>query len=661
MAALSELLVKIGVDAEDLKGGVAKAAESVEENIGKITAAGVAAGAGMEAFARGQQDSNQTLSRTAVVSGESSDALRELAVELSDGQTAASDNADAFELLAQKGFDSREEFEQLTPQINDFADAVGKDSTAAIESADKLLSPFGDSLADVGDNTDQMTRLMAETDVPMGTLERNLGRVPDELQGLEFGLDDAAAGIEHFRDEGYSGQEAVREFRRAVDDSEGDMDAFLESIGMTADEWEGYQDAVEPTVGLTEEMAEANAESVTPMQELQQHAENLMFEYGALADMAGTLAPVLLALGPIMKAVTAAKWLFSAALWASPITWIVLGILLLIGVIVLIIYYWDEIAEATAAAWDWIVEKLAEAWDWIVELFTDAWEWLVDLVTGIWESIVDGFWAGVDWIVEAVQDGLDWIVDLFMDWHPLGIIISHWDAIVDAFHDGVDWAVDLVMGLVDDCLDFLEGLGEIPGMVGDFFSDMVSNAAGFISDLLSDVADIPGNITSALGDLGSLLTGAGRSVIQGLIDGITGMISNLGSSMSNVASTIRSYLPFSPAAEGPLSGGGAPEVSGASITDNLGEGILSEMSAIDQAADALMRPLDEQMDMVRAELSGVTQSVQGAVQHTAPVAQGSSTQTLELDLTGADEEFKKFMRKIIRASGGNVQRVLGQK
>ena len=663
MATLEELTVRIGADAEDLEKETSSAAQTVEDNIGKITASGVAAGAGMEAFARGQGDANEVLGRTSVITGESEDALRGLAVELSDGQTAASDNAAAFELLAQKGFDTKQEMEELTPEIGQLADAVGKDMPEAIESADRLLVPFGDDLSDVGENADQMSRLMAETDVPIGTLERNLGRVPDELQDLEFGLDDAAAGIEYFRDQGYSGQESVREFRGAVADSEGDMDAFLESVGMTAEEFEEYQDAVEPAAGLTDDLAEANGEASTPMQELQQHAENLMFEYGDLATLAGNLAPVLMALGPIFKGLALAKGLFSAALWASPITWIILGIIALIAVIVLIIVYWDEIAEATAAVWDWIVDKLSEAWEWIKDLFSDAWEWLVDTVTGLWESISEGFQAGVDWIVDLVSGLWETVAGFFSDaWEWLvDLVTGIWDSIVDFFQDGIDGAIDLVEDGVDSVLDFFSEIGEVPGMVAGFFSDMVSSAADFISDLLSDVGAIPGDITSALGDLGSLLLDAGQSVIQGLIDGITGMISGLGDTMSDVASTVRDYLPFSPAAEGPLSGGGAPEVSGASIAESLGEGVLDEMRAVDQAADALMSPLDERMgDLSAGMRDDVSRDIPSNVNAAVRGSGGDPTRVV-FDVSGADEEFKKVIRRMVKVDGqGDVQTAFGK-
>ncbi|NOH78505.1 phage tail tape measure protein [Vibrio sp. RE86] len=45
-------------------------------------------------------------------------------------------------------------------------------------------------------------------------------------------------------------------------------------------------------------------------------------------------------------ATTAAAWLFNAALWANPITWVVAGIALLIGGVAAAIYWWDDLTAA---------------------------------------------------------------------------------------------------------------------------------------------------------------------------------------------------------------------------------------------------------------------------------------------------------------------------
>lgn len=308
-----------------------------------------------------------------------------------------------------------------------------------------------------------------------------------------------------------------------------------------------------------------------------------------IGQFLGALVTSGLIVAAAIKAIAIAMGIWNAVMYASPITWIIAGIILLIAVIALIIVYWDEIAAKTGEVWDWIKEKLAEVWDWIKELFTSAWEWLVDLVTGLWESISEGFQTGVQWIIDAVQGGLEWLLDLFMAWHPLGIIISHWDSIVEAFEAGIQWAKDLVQAGIDNVLSFFRKVGEVPGMVGGFFSDMVSQAASYIGNLLSDVRAIPGKIKSAIGNLGSLLKNAGRQIIQGLINGVTGMIGSLRNKFSEITNMIPDWK--------------GPESVDLKLLEGPGEDIM----------DGLMNGIDGRVGDLRSTLGGITSSIPGMV------------------------------------------------
>ncbi|MBY7857051.1 phage tail tape measure protein [Vibrio fluvialis] len=81
----------------------------------------------------------------------------------------------------------------------------------------------------------------------------------------------------------------------------------------------------------------------------------------------GTLNGVmkLLRLGTI--AMTASAWLFNAALWANPITWVVAGIAALVIAVGAMIYWWDDLKASfgdtavfrfLADTIDWVIDKL---------------------------------------------------------------------------------------------------------------------------------------------------------------------------------------------------------------------------------------------------------------------------------------------------------------
>ncbi|MET9050149.1 phage tail tape measure protein [Streptomyces bacillaris] len=137
------------------------------------------------------------------------------------------------------------------------------------------------------------------------------------------------------------------------------------------------------------------------------------------------VVPIVLGLALALGVFAAAVWVANLALLASPVTWIVLGIVALIAVIALIIVKWDEVAAATAKAWDWIVDKLGAAWRWIAEKVSAVWNWIVDKVAAAW-----------------------------------------------------DWIVGDVKGAVNDLLRIVGWLARIPGQVSGWFGQIVSYVAG---------------------------------------------------------------------------------------------------------------------------------------------------------------------------------------
>lgn len=643
MATLSELVVKIGANISGLTKGV----DETETKLGKFAkgakaTSAVVSGLGVAAFgaAKKTADYAQNVSDSAVKTGMSTTAYQEMSHAF-DRLGVDQKNADrGMERLNQRMGHAANGNDKYAEAFDDLGVSI-QDSNGDLRDADAVMMDTIESLAGIEDPALQAS-MASEV---LGT---QLGRK------MMPALQDGSAGIEELREEAHElglvmdGEsiEAGQKFGEEMDRFQGAVKGAGLALGTAL--LPVFSDQVLPMI--TDVAVPAFITLGEKIGDLAEWFGNLSPEVqktiGVILAIAVALGPVLAVaarmvtifqtLAPLFRVLALAKMLFSAALWASPITWIVLGILLLIAAIVALVYYWDEVAEACGAAWDWIVEKLGEAWEWIKQLFSDLGSWLVETAVSIWEGIVDGFWTGVDWIVEAVQSGLDWLLDLFLSWHPLGIIISHWDSIVDAFDDGVEWAKDLVSDGVESVLDFLRGLAAIPGMVGGFFSSMASAAADRISGFLSTVAGIPGRVTSAIGNLGSLLLGAGRDIIQGLIDGVQNMVGNLQNQFSRVTNMIPDWK--------------GPQRVDLKLLQGPGEDIMSGLS----------EGIEGGLPELRSTLGGVTdsipQNVSASVRHSMS---GSSSQTLTLDVTGADEEFKKVIRKIVRSSGGDVQRVLG--
>lgn len=113
---------------------------------------------------------------------------------------------------------------------------------------------------------------------------------------------------------------------------------------------------------------------------------------GPLAVGLGALALVIGTVAAALKVWAVVQAVLNLALWTSPITWIVLGILALVAVVVLIAtkttwfqdlwkWVWGGIKDAASAVGDWFVNTLWKkwivgAWDGIVGAAKGAWNWL---------------------------------------------------------------------------------------------------------------------------------------------------------------------------------------------------------------------------------------------------------------------------------------------
>lgn len=201
---------------------------------------------------------------------------------------------------------------------------------------------------------------------------------------------------------------------------------------------------------------------------------------------------------------------------------------------------------------------------------------LLPIVAAIAAVVAVGvlLWQNWDTIKNAAAAVWNFIGDL------IGGVVGF---IGDRFNDAKRFIGDLIFKFVV----FKENIGQIIGNVLGFFGNLVGGIGNAIGAAIGFVTGIPGRILGALGNLGRLLFDAGQNIIQGLIDGVMSMIGRIGDAIGSAVGKIRDFLPFSPAKEGPLSGGGAPIFAGRAISSMLAEGIDAGLPAVASAASRL--------------------------------------------------------------------------
>jgi hypothetical protein len=150
------------------------------------------------------------------------------------------------------------------------------------------------------------------------------------------------------------------------------------------------------------------------------------------------------------KVVTAAQWLFNAAMMANPIGLIIAAVIALIAIIVLLVKNWDKVREVAIKVWETIKEKTVEVWNNIVNFFKGVWEKVSSLFKDNWDKILAILFPAVG-VPVLIARNWDKIKDYF-----LGL----WDNIKNVFKGAINWIIGLAEGFVNN---WIKGINMIIG------------------------------------------------------------------------------------------------------------------------------------------------------------------------------------------------------
>ncbi|MEU6952065.1 phage tail tape measure protein [Streptomyces sp. NPDC045714] len=343
------------------------------------------------------------------------------------------DGKTAMGMLSQYVKAGGRDIDQAGDVLHEFARITSEESDRAAEALSAMGLPAKQMLADIHKGGDPARAALQKT--------------MEGLRGIKDPAKQAELGVALFGDMAGEGADALWAMDPATAAAASGMDkAAGASKGLTdamEDDPAQQMDAAMRT--LTQGLGEALLPVIL-------QASQFMAENKGLMQL---LVPVVLGLALALGIFAAAVWIANMAMLASPVTWIVLGIIALIAVIVLIILKWDEVAAATGRVWDWIVGKLAAAWQWIKDTAAAAWNWVVQKTTAAW-----------DWIVADISKA------------------------------------------VSDVMAIVNWLSAIPGKV-----------AGWFGQVVSWVGSLPGKIGSAASGMWDGISSSFRGMVNQLISG----------------------------------------------------------------------------------------------------------------------------------------------
>lgn len=256
-------------------------------------------------------------------------------------------------------------------------------------------------------------------------------------------------------------------------------------------------------------------------------------------------------------------------------------------------------------------------------------------------------------IASGIATAAQWLWNAALSANPIGIVVLAiaglvaglvWfftqteagQAIVEAAWQGMQTGIT---GAIDGIMAAVDWIANIPTMVGGWFGEMKDAAIGKALELVVWVAGLPGRFLSAVGNLGTLLVNAGRDVLTGLWNGITGAASWL---RGKIASFFGGLLPQWAR---DFLGIGSPskvfaDQVGQWIPEGVATGIEDNLSPVTAAT----------RDMAATALGGMQPATTGA----GSPAAGGGGGGVDVRFSGnTDSAFASFFMRLVRT--GQVQ------
>ena len=184
-----------------------------------------------------------------------------------------------------------------------------------------------------------------------------------------------------------------------------------------------------------------------------------------------------------------------------------------------------------------------------------------------------------------------------------------WTWLTQTIQNVQAWGSQMMAQAGDAGSRFLTGLGQwlqsLPGRIWQWLTGAISSVqawggqmgagarnAGnqFLQGITGTLQSLPGRIQRLFSNAGSWLLSSGRSIMDGLAQGIRNGIRAAVDAASNAMEAISKLFPHSPAKEGPFSGHGWTLYSGQSIIDGLAEGMLQRRAGLVDATRAAISP-----------------------------------------------------------------------
>lgn len=362
-------------------------------------------------------------------------------------------------VLAQFGL-TGQQLQELTPLMQDYAAKTGKDLPTAAEDLGKAVLGQGRALKGIGiDFTD--------TGSAAGNFEQLMGGLRTQVGGFAEGEATTAEG----------------------------------KAAILANQFGEVQETIgAQLMPILMELSSFMLTNVIPA--IQGMADWLGQNQWAIGVVAGIIGALLVG---AFIAWAVSIWAVNAALFASPITWIILAIIALIAAIVFLVLNWDQVVAWITTIWSGFITWITTVIEGFVGWWNSVWAGFGTWITGIWDGIVAwivGVWNGFTaWIVAVITGLFAWWNGI---WTAFGTMVSDiWNNyIVAPITNAINWVSAVISGgmsLISSVWSATwNGLGAVVrgiwnGVLG-WIQGGINGAIDLINGMIRSVNDIGGAI-----------------------------------------------------------------------------------------------------------------------------------------------------------------------
>lgn len=273
---------------------------------------------------------------------------------------------------------------------------------------------------------------------------------------------------------------------------------------------------------------------------------------------------------------------------------------------------------------------------------------LWQVAVGIWNVIVGAIQVALNiGILGAAKKALAGLKALWsLVWNGIKVAASSvwiglkvaWSTFLSALRSAPSGALNAIRTLFSQTWNSIKtGATAAWSLVKSAFSTGVSNA-------VSTVKGLPGKALGALGNVGSLLSEAGRQLIQGFISGITSAIGGVKSTLQGLTSKLKDW-------KGPESLDKVLLVNaGQLVIDGFIKGLESRYDAVKDSLRGLTDDIGGMAVITPqiADVSGATSAVNAAIAGAASGPTGV-TNEINVSMTGSDTSPEDVAEAILHA------------